>query len=141
MPPAEPIHYNAEGLDLGPRVFKSTAVAASPSAATETTVATLTIQGNLAFSAGVLLIGFGAFTVGASGTAVNLRIRRTDTSGAIQAATGATTATAGNLGALNLVAFDTGPTLPGQVYVLTATVTAGAASSTFSGVGLIAVVI
>jgi hypothetical protein len=136
-----PYQQSAAALDLGPRVFKSTTVAASPSAATETTVATLTIGGDIGFTAGVLLIGFGAFTVGASGTAVNLRIRRTDTSGAIQAATGATTVTAGNLGSLSVVGFDTGPTLPGQVYVLTATVTAGAAASTFSGVGLIAVVI
>lgn len=136
-----PIIQNAGGLDLSPRVFKSTTVAASPSAATETTVCTLTVAGDIAVVSGILLLGFGAFTVGASGVSVNLKIRRTDTSGTTVAATGATTATAANLGSLSVLGFDTGITANGQVYVLTATVASGAGASTFSGASLVAIVL
>jgi hypothetical protein len=90
----------------------------------------------------VLLLGWAAFTVGTSGTAANLRLRRTDTAGAVQGATGATTGgiAAGNLVDMNVNAFDTSPA-SGQVYVLTLTITAGAAASTVSGCSIIALVV
>lgn len=139
-----PIQESAANLDLSPRVFKSTAVAASPAAAAETTVCTLTCTGDIAVLSGVILIGVINFTVGASGTAVTGKIRRTDTSGQTITSTGAlTTGTiaAGNLTQVACLGFDTGPTMPGQVYVLTLTVTAGSGASTVSDVALIAVVV
>jgi hypothetical protein len=136
------INASAQGLDLGPRVVTSNTVAASPSAATETTICTITIPTNIAVTTAILLFGWAAFTVGTSGTAVNLRLRRTDTAGAVQAATGATTGgvSAGNLVDVNVQGFDTSPA-SGQVYVLTLTVTAGAATSTVSGCSIIALAV
>ena len=139
----QPIQYSAEHLDLGPRYFYSTTVAASPALAAETTIATLTVNGDLAQSKGIRLSGWAAFTVGTGGTAVNLRIRQTNTGGTLIAATGALT---GGIAAANLVAqdvdgFDTAGVLPGQVYVLTLQVTAGAAASTVSAVLLDALVV
>lgn len=139
--PASPIRLSALGIDLAPRVQYSKTVAASPSAATITTVCSLTIDGNLAANTGILLIGWGAFTVGTAGVSVLLQIRRTDTSGTVIASTGAVTYTAADLGSLSLSGFDTGPTLPGQVYVLAATVASANAASTFSGAQLTAVVV
>jgi len=136
------LNASAQGLDLSPRVVTSTTVAASPSAATETTICTITLPTNVAVSAGILLFGWAALTVGTSGTAVNARLRRTDTAGAVQAATGATTGgiAAGNLIDINVQAFDTGPA-SGQVYVLTLTVTGGAAASTVSACSILALVV
>lgn len=136
-----PIHLTADGIDLGPRFFSSTTVVASPSAAAETTVGSLTLTGDIAATKGVFVFGMAAYTVGTSGTAVTLKIRRTDTSGATQVTSGALTKTAANLYCDDVQAFDSGPTLPGQVYVLTMTVTAGAATSTVSAVQMFAIVV
>ncbi len=114
---------------------------ASPADATETTVAQLTLSGDLIFGLGVLLLGFAAWTVGTAGTAVTVRIRRTNTAGTVVKSSGAMTATAGSLNAKTVVGVDTGPTLPGQVYVLTLTVSAATAVSTVSAVELVALVI
>lgn len=141
MSPASPIHYSANSIDLSPRVQRSTTVAASPAASSETTICTLTVSGNIAVSTGILLFGWAAFTVGASGVSVNLKLRQTDTSGTTVAATGAVTYTAADLGSLSLQGFDTAGVLPGQVYVLTMTVASGAASSTVSACQLTAVVL
>jgi hypothetical protein len=142
MPLPLTISSSAQGLDLSPRIVTSTTVAASPSAATETTICTVTLPTNIALASGVILLGWAAFTVGTSGTACNLKLRRTDTAGATQAATGATTGgiAAGNLVDMNVQAFDTGPA-SGQVYVLTLTVTAGAATSTVSACSILALVV
>lgn len=137
--PPTPIQHSGLVLDLAPRVQINKTVAASPSAAAITTVCSLTIDGNLAVSTGILIVGWGAFTVGASGVSVLLQIRRTDTTGTVIASTGACTFAAGNLGSLTLQGLDTSPTLPGQVYVLCATVASAAAASTFSGVQLTAI--
>lgn len=139
--PPTPIRLSASGIDLAPRIQRTTTVAASPTDATETIVASLTIDGNIAYSTGILLLGFGAFTVGTAGVSVNLKLRRTNASGTTIAATGAVTYTAADLGALTVHGFDTGGTLPGQVYVLTATVASANAASTFSAVQLTAVVV
>lgn len=115
---------------------------ASPSAAVETTICTVTIPGDIAVVTGVYLVGWAAFTVGASGTAANLRIRRTDTSGTIVAATGATTGgiAAGNLVDMNIAGLNASPAAA-QVYVLTLTITAGGAASTVSATSLFALAI
>jgi uncharacterized membrane protein len=136
MPINVPIGENAAGVDFTGRTAQTTTVAASPSGATETTIATITIPTGAAIQAGVMLRAFAAFTVGTSGTAVRLRIRQTNTSGTTIADTGALTGgvAAGNLLAETVLGFDTSPSATGQVYVLTLTVTAGAAASTVSAV-------
>lgn len=136
----EPIVISGANVDLAKRFFQSQAVAASPSAATETTICTLTISSNLTSATGIQLQGWAALTVGTSGTACNLRIRQTNTSGTVVAASGATTGgiTAGNLVTLDVQGLDTAGVLPGQVYVLTLTVTGGAAASTVSACQLTA---
>lgn len=139
--PATPIHLAAGGIDLSPRVQRTTTVVASPTDATETIIASLTINGNLALGAGILLIGWGAYTVGTNGVSCNLKLRRTDASGTTLAATGAVTRTAANLASGSVWAFDTGATLPGQVYVMTATLASASAASTFSAVQLTAIVV
>lgn len=139
-----PIQYSAAAIDLSPRVFKTTAVAASPAAATETIVASLTVTGEIALIAGIVLIGFVAFTVGTNGVSVNAKIRRTDASGTTIVASGVTNegvTAATQLGTRSLVGFDTGATVPGQVYVVTLTVGSGSAESTVSAVSLIAIAV
>ena len=139
--PTPPIQYNAGNIDLSPRLVRSSAVAASPSAATETTVCTLTVGNQIAVQAYVLLWCQVALTVGTNGTAVTLKIRQTDTSGSTLFSTGALTATAANLITVPGQAVDTGPTVPGQVYVVTLTVTGANAASTVSAAQLFALVV
>lgn len=138
-----PIRESAEGINLAPRVFSSTTVAASPAGATETTICTVTITGDIAAMAGVVLLGWAAFTVGTSGTAATLRIKQTNTGGTTIVNTGAVTGgiAAGALVEMDVNGIDTAPVLPGQVYVLTLTITAGAAASTVSSCNIIALVI
>lgn len=136
-----PIQYSAEHLDLGPRFFKSTAVAASPSGSAETTICTVTVTGDLAVSQGVLLEASFSVTIGTSGVSATIRLRQTSTSGTAIYATGANTVTAGNLYTFGVQGFDTAPVLPGQVYVLTLTVGSGAAASTVSAANLFATAI
>lgn len=139
--PTPPITANAVNLDLSGRFFRTDTVAASPSAATETIIATLTVGSQIAVVSGVYLLGYAAYTVGTNGVSVNLKIRQTDTSGTTIKATGAVTSTAANLGSMDLQGFDASPTLPGQVYVLTMTVASGSAASTVSAAALYAVVV
>lgn len=136
--PVQPIESSAKVMDWTPRYLVTTTVGASPSAATETIIGTLTIPsfGDTAVMSGIDLSGWAAFTVGTSGTAVRLRIRQTNVSGTVVADTGALT---GGVAATNLLAqdvegFDSGAGV--GVYVLTLTVTAGAATSTVSALKL-----
>lgn len=133
-----PIRYDAQGLDLSKRVQVYTTVDASPAAAAETVIATLTLAGfaDTPIVSGISLSGWAAFTVGTSGTAVRLRIRQTSVAGTVKADTGALT---GGIAAAALVAqdvegFDAAPAV--GVYVLTLTVTAGSAASTVSALKL-----
>lgn len=137
----QPIQVGAAGIDLSGRVKRSSTVVGSPSAASETIVASVTVPGDLAFGLGVVVIGYAAVTVGTSGTALTWRIRQTDTSGTIVKASGAKTATAGNLVDETIVGTDLSPGANGQVYVLTLTVTAGAAASTVSAVEIVALAV
>jgi hypothetical protein len=142
--PVEAFSRSAVGIDLSGRVVKSSTVAASPSAATETTIASITLPTNVAFASGVLLIGFAAWTYGTSGVSANLKIRQTDTSGSTIIATGVTNngaPAATQLDARTIVGFDTAPSSTGQVYVLTLTVGSAAAASTVSAVTLLALLI
>ena len=141
--PAVPISVTAGEIDLQQRVPVSTTVAASPAGASETTIASITLTGDIAVQRSVIIRGFAAFTVGTSGTAVRLRIRQTNTSGTVVGDTGALTGgiAAGNLVVENVAGVDASPSNTGQVYVLTLTVTAGAAASTVSAVELDAIVV
>lgn len=144
----DPIHQSANFIDLGPRVFLSNSVAGSPATNAETTVCTLTLSGDLLVTKGVLLFGWAAMTVGTSGTAVTAKLRQTGTSGTTIATTGATTGgiAATNLIDINVQGTDTAlnngaATTVAQVYVLTITVTGGAATSTVSAASLFALVV
>jgi len=137
--PADPIRITSSGVDLSDRFAASTTVVASPAAAAETIIASLTLAGNLSVKLGVLLTGWAAYTVGTSGTAVQLKLRQTNVSGTTVAASGAMTGSqhgAAILSADDVQGLDASPVFPGQVYVLTMQVTAGAAASTVSAVFL-----
>ena len=139
--PADPIRITSSGVDLSDRFAASTTVVASPAAAAETIIASLTLGANLSTKLGVLLTGWAAYTVGTNGTAVQLKLRQTNVSGTTVAATGALTGSqhgAAILSADDIQGLDTAPVFPGQVYVLTMQVTAGAAASTVSAVFLAA---
>ena len=139
----QPIRYDSQFLDLTKRVQVTTTVGASPAAAAETIIGTLTLTGfaDTAILSGVELSGWAAFTVGTSGTAVRLRIRQTNVSGTVVADTGALTGgiSAGNLLAQDVEGFDSGAGV--AVYVLTMQVTSGAAASTVSALKLKATLI
>src|SRR5437588_720525 len=137
--PLEPITRTVRGDDFTPRFVRSTTVVASPVDNSETIIASITLPDNASPVLGVELIAFAAFTIGTSGSAGNLKIRRTDASGTTIVATGLVNVgvwAATQLTELYAAGFDTGPTLPGQVYVATLTITAGAAASTVSAVYL-----
>ena len=138
-----PIRYDSQGLDLSKRIQVYKTVDASPAAAAETIIATLTLAGfsDTPIVAGAFLFGWAAYTVGTNGTAVQFRIRRTNVAGAVQADTGALTGSqhgAAILSADDVNGFDTAPV---GVYVLTMQVTAGSAASTVSALVLGAVLI
>jgi hypothetical protein len=138
-----PIGENAASLDLSSRAAATTTVVASPTAATETIIASLTLNTDETIVSGIMLRGFAAFTVGTNGTAVTLKIRRTNVSGTTVATTGALTGgiTAAGLVAETILGFDTGAASTGQVYVLTLTATAASAASTVSAVEFDALIV
>lgn len=137
----QPITSSVVHEDLTGRFPVTTTVGASPSAAAETIIGTLTIPsfGDTSILSAVILSGWAAYTVGTSGTAVNLRIRQTNVSGTVVAATGALTKTAANLYADDVAGTDATPGV--GTYVLTMQVTGGAAASTVSALILSAVVV
>ena len=139
----QPIVQSAGGLDLSARIVDTTTVGASPAAAAETIIGTLTIPNFLdaAVVQKIYLTGWAAFTVGTNGTAVTLRIRQTNVSGTVIATTGAVT---GGIAAANLCVQDVAGSdaTPGvAVYVLTMQVTAGSAASTVSALQLVALIV
>lgn len=140
MPP-DPIRMSGAGVDLGPRLYRSGTVDASPAAAAETIVCTVTIPEGVTVTKGVFLSAYVALTIGASGVSLRVRIRQTNASGTTVKDSGLTTVTAANLVDRAMVAFDASPGSAGQVYVLTLTVGSGAAASTVSAVELQALVV
>jgi hypothetical protein len=145
MPPI-PISRALDGTDLSARFPFSTTVVASPAAAAETIIASLSTRAttnDLAVVSGVILFGWAAYTVGTNGTAVRFRLRQTDVAGAVKGDTGALTGSQHGAAILsddNVMGVDTAPPA-GGVYVLTMQVTAGSAASTVSAVMLNAIVI
>lgn len=136
-----PLRLTAAGIDLTSREADDASVDASPADATETVIATVTCDSDVAIVNGVLLIGFAAFTVGTNGTAATFRIRRSTVAGTVVKSTGAETMTAAQLRSRTIVGLDTGASATGQVYVLTLEVTGATAASTVSAVELVAVMI
>jgi hypothetical protein len=138
-----PFRIDGAGVNLSSRVFTSTAVTGSPSAASETIVCTVTTSGDIAAALGCVIMFACAFTVGTSGASARYRIRQTNTSGSTIFDSGVTTAgiSAGNLVNENVQGVDTAPVLPGQVYVLTLTIGSGAATSTVSAANGIVIVV
>jgi hypothetical protein len=134
----QPISYDSQRLDLTKRVQVTSAITGSPAGAAETIIATLNLLGfaDTAILGGIDLSGWAAFTVGTSGTAITMRVRQTNVAGTVVASTGALTGgiAAGNLVAQDVEAFDVTPGV--ATYVLTLTVTGGAAASTVSAVKL-----
>jgi hypothetical protein len=142
MPSSKPpIQIGAAGVDLSQRFRGTTVVVGSPALAAETIIASLTIADAEQVISNVKLFGWAALTVGTSGVSVQLRIRQTDVNGAVVGDTGATSQTAAKLITVDVPGVDASPTLPGQVYVLTAQVASGAAVSTVSAVNLRAEII
>src|SRR4051812_49568750 len=85
------IQYDAAHIALASRFFYSTTVAASPAAATETTICSVAIGGDLAVTQGVYLFGWCAVTAGTNAGGATMQIRQTDTSGTAKGSTGART--------------------------------------------------
>lgn len=140
----QPITENSQRIDLSARFPVTTTVVGSPAAASETIIASLAIPsfGDTTIMSGVLLQGWAAYTVGTSGTAVTFRIRQTNVAGTVVVSSGALTGSqhgAGILSADDITGYDAAPGV--ATYVLTMTVTAGAAPSTVSAVCLAGTVI
>lgn len=125
------------GYRLGSAQTKT--IIASPALAAETIVATTGPVNPPVDTALILLFWFAELTIGTSGTALNIRIRRgtalTDT---LINVGQARTVAAGNLISLCGQYFDTPGAVAEVQYSLTAQVTAGAAASTFTDVFMMA---
>lgn len=116
----------------------SSTIVGSPAAAAETVICqtpAITVD----FTARLVYLTSAVnMTVGTSGTAVTLRLRRTGLTGTLVIASPALTAVAANIISIGIDTTDTPGDLSGLVYVLTAQVTAGAATSTIGTVALAA---
>lgn len=138
-----PIRADSQTLDLSKRFQVYKTVDASPAAASETVIATLTLAGfaDTPVVSGVQVSGWCAFTVGTSGASATLKIRQTNVSGTTIVTSGATTGgiSAGNLVIMDVEGFDAGA--GASSYALTLTVGSGAAASTVSGLLLRAIII
>lgn len=137
----DPFQLSGAAVDLAPRVFFDKTVDASPAAGAETVIATLSMPDDLAVGEGVLLFAWFTLTVGTDGVSLLYRIRRDSVAGTAIAASGAETATAAQLVSRSIVGFDTAPTFPNEVYVLTLTVGSASAASTVSAVGFCGIVV
>jgi hypothetical protein len=131
-----PIEQSSAGVDLSVRrAIKTVSGGTSPSGASETIIATLTIPnfGNIPIVTGVELNGWAAYTLGSTPTSCQLQIRQTNVSGAVVGNTGAMTGghnTAGFLVSDDVNGFDAGAGV--ATYVLTLTVAGAGSASTVS---------
>ena len=130
----DPLSLDVSRVDLTHRFPASTVVVASPALAAETIIAQVQITEPEAILNGVELSGWAAMTIGATGTALRLRIRRNNLAGAVVADTGALTGgiAAAALVAQDVMGIDPAPVPAGTTYVLTAQVTGGSSQSTVS---------
>src|SRR5262245_11882625 len=111
-----PERLDARGISLASRIVVSNTVAASPSAATETTICTLTLPSNLQVFQSVIIEGQAAWTQGTSATGYTLKIRQTDTSGTTLYSSGVITLAAAGLANSGVMGIDASPAA-NQVYV------------------------
>lgn len=137
----QPIQYDSAHLDLSARLAYSKTVAGSPALAAITSICTVTVPGDIAVVTGIVLTGWCAFTAGTSAVSALLQLRKTDTSGAVVASTGAVTVVAASLYTMSVHGIDLTAALPGQVYVLALTMASGSAASTVSAVQITALVV
>lgn len=136
--PILPIQRNIEQVDLSARFAHSETVVASPAAAAETIIASVTLQQGIPIVSGVLLFAWATYTVGTNGVTGRLRIRQTDVAGTVKLDGGALTRVAAQLVDDAVHGFDSAPA-DGQIYKLTLTVGSGSAASTVSAVSLVAI--
>ncbi len=136
--PVDPIRSTIRQVDLSDRVAFSSAVVASPAASAETIIASVTLAQGVPIVSGVLLFGWATYTVGTSGVSGRMRIKQTDAAGATKVDTGLLTRTAAQLVDDAVLGFDSAPA-DGQIYKLTLIIGSGAAASTVSAVGLLAI--
>src|SRR5437660_3417768 len=103
-----PIQQSLTNHDLSTRFQGTSTVGASPTAAAETIIGTLTLAnfGDIAVVGGIRLQGFAAFTVGTNGVSAVLRIRQTNVTGSVVVSSGAVTETAANLDELSVLGAD-----------------------------------
>lgn len=117
-------------------------IVGSPALAAETIIATTGAIQLAIDNAQVILVAFVEITVGTSGTGLTLRLRRGNAlTSALVNVGNAATVVAANLVRQSLVYADSPGVVAGLQYSLTAQVTAGAAASTVSDVGLLAFVL
>lgn len=135
------VKLDSLAADFTDRLFTDLTVDASPAAAAETIIATVTVSSVPRAEMGVLLFASAAWTVGANGTGSTLKIRRTDASGSTRYSTGILPTAAAVLVNQTAVVFDAIGQVQNQVYVVTLTVTAATATSTVSAVTLAALVV
>lgn len=136
-----PIRESAAGIDLSARILANSTVVASPAAAAETIIGSITLTGDLAITSGIWICTYMAATVGTSGVSAQLRIRRTNVAGTVVLDSGATTQAAASLFERSPMAFDPFLAANGQVYVLTLQVASAAAASTVSAVQMVLVAV
>ena len=135
----DPISHASGFIDFTDRFFQSSAIVGSPAAGSSTSVCAATwavTADNPTIVSGVQREGFVAFTAGTNGVSAKLYIRRTNTTGAVVATTGAVTVSAASLYTLSVAGFDTVAASPGAIWILALTVGSGSASSTVSAVQL-----
>ena len=135
------IRYSGGLVDMTPRFWQTTTVAASPSAGVITAIASLLISGDSAICSGVWLTAQAAFTAGTAAVTALLEIRETSTTGTLIASSGLVTVVATKLFTQSIQGFDTAAVTPGQVYKLCLTMGSGSATSTVSSLQLAALVI
>lgn len=135
-----PIQEGADSLDLGNAVVSSQTVVASPSAATETIIATITVP-VIRDDQEVHIDGWCGFTAGTNGVTAQLKVRRTDASGSTKATGPAKTVVAASVYDASIAAKDAPGAVVNQVYVLTLTVGSGSAQSAVSAVNFRALIV
>ena len=141
MSPAPAIRYDGAAVDLSSRWSRNSTVVASPAAAAETIIASITLGNNVSVQQGVYLSCYVAFTAGTNAVAAILKLHATDAAGSTLKSSGSVLVVATGLYDRCILGFDSAAVLPGQVYVCTLQMTSGSAPSTVSAVEFQAVLV
>lgn len=135
-----PITYNGGAVDLSPRVSQNTTVVASPAAATETIIASITVPSGITITAGVLVICSFGVTIGTNGVSYRTRVRNTGVTGTVVGDTGVETGSAASLYNVTVIGWDTAA-VAGTLEKVTLTIASGSASSTVTPLSIVAICI